>query len=146
MFQRFRERRGIRVIEYGNAAKGVIRALRSREIVALLADRDYSGHNDTLDFFGGPARLPTGPARLAASTGVDVIPAFITRQPGDRFLLRFMPSINPDRTRDVEEMRRRIRDVLEVAIGECPSQWFMFRKFWNGNGRLENGGLTRGRA
>ncbi|NQU09577.1 lysophospholipid acyltransferase family protein, partial [bacterium] len=67
-----RRKRGIRVIPLGRAARECIRALRANEIVATVADRDFTPARDTVEFFGAPARLPTGPAKLALATGAPI--------------------------------------------------------------------------
>jgi len=79
LFQKQRMRRGINPIPLGRAVGGVLRALRRKEVVALLVDRDFSRHQDRLMFFGRPARLPRGPARLAAISGAMVLPGFLLK-------------------------------------------------------------------
>lgn len=48
--------------------------LRAGGVVSLVADRDFSGTGTLVSFFGEPARLPTGPARLATRTGAALVP------------------------------------------------------------------------
>ena len=43
--------------------------LRDNRVVCLLADRDLSRGGIEVDFFGEPAKMPAGPALLAATTG-----------------------------------------------------------------------------
>ena len=132
LFQRCRERRGMKVIPFGHAARALLHALRAGETVALMADRDYSGRSDLAQFFGRQVRLPTGPARLAVKTGAPIVPTFILRQADDRFLLRFHPPINPDGPASTDVVRARICDVLQQEISNHPNQWFMFDDFWSG--------------
>jgi len=139
LFQRRRRNRGIKVIPLGRAAAGILRALRRKEWVAVLADRDYSKHNDFASFFGAPARMPTGPARLCVKTGAPVLPGFLLRQDDDTFLLRWHPPIVPEADTPVSVVCDRIRRAMENAIAEHPSQWFMFEDFWNHNWRDSRG-------
>lgn len=132
LFQRCRERRGMKVIPLGRAARSLLHALRVGETVALMADRDYSGHSDLAHFFGRQVRLPTGPARLSVKTGVPVVPTFLLRQADDRFLLRFHHAIKPDGPASTGMVRGRICDVIQQEIGANPNQWFMFDDFWSG--------------
>jgi len=132
MFQRYRERRGLKVIPLGCAARALLGALRRGEAVVLMADRDYTARSDFVEFFGRKVRLPTGPARLSVKTGAPVVPAFLLRLKGDRFLLRFYPRIEPDGPASADHVRDRIREVLQGEIGENPNQWFMFDDFWSG--------------
>lgn len=135
MFEQHRSRRGVRLIPLGQAARGVLCALRRRECVAMLADRDYTAHHEHLALFGAPARLPSGPARLAAVTGAPLLLVFLLRQPDDTFLMRFYEPLVPDGV-SVEALRERIRDILEAEIGAHPEQWFMFDDFWRLEGVL----------
>lgn len=130
LFQKHRNQRGMNVIPMGRAARGVIMALREKQHVAMVADRDFTAHNETMLFFGEPARLPSGPARVAFKTGAPLVPCFLLRQPDDTFLFRFYPPILPADARSVDDIRGRIRDVIEKEIGQNPLQWFMFDDFW----------------
>jgi len=131
LFQKHRTQRGMHVIPMGHAARGVIKALRANQHVAMIADRDFTAHNETMLFFGEPARLPSGPARLSVKTGAPLVPVFLLRQPDDTFLFRFYPPILPEGTGSIDNIRSRIRDVIELEIGRNPLQWFMFDDFWD---------------
>ncbi len=134
LFEKHRTQRGIRPIPFGRAARGVLEALKHREHVAMLADRDYTTHHDEpLLFFGRPARLPSGPARIAEKTGAPVVPAFLVRQADDTFLFRMHKPIVPSDTTSVLDIRSRIRDAMEAEIARHPLQWFMFDDFWQPN-------------
>ncbi|MFO7871582.1 MAG: lysophospholipid acyltransferase family protein [Kiritimatiellia bacterium] len=130
LFQKRRKNRGMRLLPVGRAAMGIVRALEKREWAAVLADRDYSGRNDPIDFFGKPARLPRGPALISARTGAPLLPVFLLREPDDTFLLRFHEPINASGEGAYEEIRLRLCRVLEAEIAARPEQWFMFEDFW----------------
>ncbi len=131
LFQKHRTRRGLHLIPFGHAARGVLEALKNKEHVAMLADRDYSTrHEEPILFFDRPARLPSGPARIAVKTGAPVVPLFMVRQEDDTFRLRFHPPIIPTPEITVDDMRHRIRDAIESEISRQPLQWFMFNDFW----------------
>lgn len=130
LFQKHREKRGIKIIPMGSAARGVLRALQRKEFVAMLADRDYTAHNEVIPFFGKPARLPSGPARIALKTGSPLVPAFLLRQSDDTFLFRVHRPIIPGPSDSPDDLRGRIRDVMEEEISANPLQWFMFNDFW----------------
>jgi KDO2-lipid IV(A) lauroyltransferase len=130
LFQATRAMRGFNVIPRGRAAQGILAALKRDELVALLADRDYGPRTDTFEFFGAPARLPTGPAKLCVKTGTPVMPGFLLRKPDDTFTLRCHPPIIPDVTTSVVEVQCRIAAILEQEIAAAPSQWFIFDEFW----------------
>lgn len=131
LFFHQRRLRGMNVIPLGQAARGILEALRRRELVAMLADRDYTPHHDILPFFGRPTRLSIGPARIAHKTGAPIVPGFVLRQADDTYLLRFYPPLLPETGLTVMDIQLRIRDILQIEIAENPTQWFIFEDFWN---------------
>jgi KDO2-lipid IV(A) lauroyltransferase len=131
-FQNHRRRRGIQVIHMGNAVREIIDALRRRECVALLADRDYTAHSKPVPFFGAPARLPRGPAWLAHRTGVPLVPGFLLRNPDETYLVRFHPPVMPAENLSLEAIQRRLCAAMEEEIGRHPIQWYMFQDLWDG--------------
>lgn len=138
LFQQQRMRRGMRVLTFGSAAKGALAALARGEIVAMLADRDFTMHRDTLPFFGAPARLPTAPGRISMRTGAPILPAFILRGADNRFDLCFQPPLHPNKNDDPIRAHKFIRDAIQGAISRDPTQWFVFNDFWaSGAGKNE---------
>ncbi len=137
LFEDRRSRRGIKPIALGRAARGVIKALRKKEFVAILADRDYSRNQYQMPFFGVPSSLPRGPATICVKTGAAMLPAFLVRQEDDNYLLRFMKPIAPNSESTVESIQLSICRILEKEISRDPTQWYMFREFWDysGNGK-----------
>ncbi len=134
LFQRRREVRGIKPIPLGKAARGAMKALQRGEFVAILADRDYTKNNKQFKFFGVPAYLPTGPAALCMRTGASLLPAFLVRQKDDNYLLRFSEPLIPAENETVESIQEAICGILEKEISKDPTQWYMFREFWNYSG------------
>lgn len=125
-----RTRRGLHVIPLGRAGRGAIQCLRRGELVALLADRVFTGRHADCPFFGQPVPLPTGPAALAYHTGAPVVPAFLLRQEDDTFLLRCHPPILRDREGTQAAIQQAIVRSLQSEIGARPHQWFIFDDFW----------------
>jgi KDO2-lipid IV(A) lauroyltransferase len=131
-FQKHRRQRGMNIVPLGRAAGVMIQALHRNELVAVLADRDYSMRNDFVSFCGMPACLPRGPAWVADKTGAPVVPGFMLRQADDTFVMRLYPPIIPGAEMNQEAIQKRICECLEHAVCGNPSQWFMFEKVWNG--------------
>lgn len=131
-FQRHRRKRGMKIIPLGHAVGSMIHALRGNELVALLADRDYSLRNDFVRFCGAEACLPRGPAWMSVKTGAPVVAGFMLRRPDDTFCLRMYPPMFPEQAGGREVLQERICRVLEDAISTEPSQWFMFERVWDG--------------
>lgn len=131
-FQRHRRKRGMKIIPLGHAVGSMIRALRDNDLVALLADRDYSLRNDFVRFCGAEACLPRGPAWMAVKTGAPIVAGFMLRRPDDTFCLRMYPPMFPGQTVSREVLQEQIGRILEHAITTDPSQWFMFERVWDG--------------
>lgn len=129
LFQQQRQRRGMRVLTFGSAARGALAALKRGEIVAMLADRDFTQHRDTTTFFGEPARLPTAPIRISKKTNAPILPGFVICKPDNRFSVCFYPPLWPDQTTDAAA-HESIRDILQTEISRHPTQWFVFENFW----------------
>jgi lauroyl/myristoyl acyltransferase len=110
-------------------------ALRRGEYVALQGDRPRAGSRSILStLFGRPMPLPAGPAVLARTTGVPLIPVFSFRE--GRFHYRVVVrapievSATEDRTSAVQNATQRLAADIEWAIRERPHQWFCFRRLW----------------
>jgi Kdo2-lipid IVA lauroyltransferase/acyltransferase len=128
--QKFRHKRGFNIIPLGHAARGVLNALQHKELVALLADRDFTNTKETISFFGKPVHLPKGPAHLSKKTGAPLVAVFMVRDDQDKFTLHCHPPIIPDENITIEEIQKKIRDILEQEISKYPLQWFIFDSFW----------------
>lgn len=132
LYQSYRQARHIRPIPFGRAARGCLEALRRNELIALVGDRDYSGSRETTPFFGQPARLPQGPAKLALATGAPILPVFLVRRPDDTFAYIVEPAIWADRTCDtLPEVMARIARALEHVISQHSEQWYLFHNLWD---------------
>jgi lauroyl/myristoyl acyltransferase len=132
LYQRQRMARNMNPIPMGRAARECIAALRRNEVVALLADRDFTGSRDTVEFFGRPARLPNGPAKLALATGAPLLPVFVVRLPDDTFRFVVEDPIWADKSNDtVAGITYQVALMLERVIKEYSEQWFLFHNLWD---------------
>ena len=126
---------GNRVIPRNRAARGILAALRGKTHVGVLIDLDVpAGKGVFVPFFGVEASTTDGIARLALSTGTNIHPAFIHRDPERKFrhVLRFGPAIPMDRSADREEevaaLTARCNEQLEQAIRIDPSDWMWIHR------------------
>lgn len=132
LYWSYRSARGLRSIPMGRAARECIVALRHNEMIALVADRDFTASRATVEFFGRPARLPSGPAKLALATGAPLVPCFMIRRPDDTFTYIVDEPIWADKSRDsVEDIMRRMAVSLERVISRQSEQWFLFHNPWD---------------
>lgn len=113
----------------------LLEALRRGEIVAMQADRPRAGAKViAATLFGRAIDLPAGPAALARTARVPVLPVFAIREGWRRYRVILCPPIevarSPDRARDLADAVGRIAREVEGAIRRAPHQWFCFRSIW----------------
>jgi KDO2-lipid IV(A) lauroyltransferase len=130
-----REALGLRILPLGPAATGeLLGRLRVGEPVALVADRDLAGDGIEIQFFGSPARFPTGPAVLALRSGAPLLPVAIYHERGGRHHAIVLPAIDTTRTGRLRDDVRRVTEALggsfEDLIGRAPEQWHVFQPHW----------------
>ena len=115
----------------------LVEALERGEIVAVQADRPHAGGKTVAaTLFGRSFPLPAGPAVLARTAGVPMLPVFALREGRRRFRLVFRPPIEvartADRGADLEAAMGSVAGEIEYAIRRAPEQWFVFRPLWPG--------------
>jgi lauroyl/myristoyl acyltransferase len=130
LFTEQRENRGVRLVPLGASVKPMLHALRAGGCVALLADRDFSGQAARHPFFGAPARLPDGAARLSWRTGSPIVPGYVIRRENDSFELILDAPIRPEDHPSAASIQHAVAHSMEKAIGAHPHQWFVFADFW----------------
>lgn len=134
-YRRTRQRLGISVLPLTRAGlRQVMQALDGNEMVVTAVDRDITGTGALLDFFGHPARIPTGPAAIALKRGTPLLPVAVWRLPDDTYQARGWPPIFATATGDREADERAVTELLvrhmETIIREHPDQWHLPHKIW----------------
>jgi KDO2-lipid IV(A) lauroyltransferase len=109
--------------------------LQRGEIVAIQADRPRAGGRTVeATLFGRPFAVPAGPAALARTADVPMLPVFALREGRRGVRMVFRPPIHlartSNRTADLAVAMRRVADEIEVGIRRAPHQWFVFRELW----------------
>jgi KDO2-lipid IV(A) lauroyltransferase len=129
-----RANKSFRLIPIDGPLFELFRALRRNEIVALAADRNIAGSGIVVDFFGAPARLPDGYARLSLRTGAPIIVGFSQRLPDNTFAVYLEPPMELEATGDRDGDARagveKVVAIMERYIGERPEQWVMSVPLW----------------
>ena len=139
---RVRESMGYRTIDRDSGGKEVIRALRERQVVAVLIDQHTRVSGVYVPFFDRPAHTPVGVAKLAAATGAPVLPMAIYMRRTGRHEIRILPAIEipdgiPDKDELVVEITRRCSKAVEELIRYDPKQWVWFHDRWRGVAKEE---------
>ncbi|MGH3832495.1 MAG: phosphatidylinositol mannoside acyltransferase [Pseudonocardiaceae bacterium] len=135
LFQRFVAYRGalgfdiVPLTGAGSPTPRLLRRLRGGGVVCLLADRDLTGAGMAVEFFGGTARMPLGPARLAAATGATLLVVGCWFTPSG-WGIRFHPPVPvPDRSA-VTAATQAVADRFALDIAAHPGDWHMLAPLW----------------
>jgi KDO2-lipid IV(A) lauroyltransferase len=106
--------------------------LRSGCVVALAADRDLSRSGINVNFFGGPARMPAGPAILALKTQAPLLYAMVSyTESGIHIDFEKVPM--PTRGSESEKIAAIIQssaDLFAKGIAAHPHDWHMMQRIW----------------
>ena len=131
---RIRLRFGLRLtpIDFGSL-RTAIGHLRNGGMVVTAVDRaDPAG--ELLEFFGRPARLPVGHARLAWRTGAPVLVGCPRLEGEDRYQALYGGRLEPDLSKDEMTASRELAQsairVMEGFIRRRPQEWHMFHPVW----------------
>jgi KDO2-lipid IV(A) lauroyltransferase len=132
---RLRARAGIDVTPISPASlRLAVRRLKSGWVVFTGADRPVQGEPALIEFFGRPAYLSLGPARLARMTGAAVVVVSCYRDSETGYGVRFTGPIEMartgDRQRDVLASARQIAIAIQGHVRAHLDQWLMFHRVW----------------
>ncbi len=134
----YRQATGMQLVPRSAGARPLLRLLRDRQIVILVADR-VVGHGTeglAVPFGAGTRAIPTGPAALALATGAPVVVGVITHATHRRarYLVTLQRAIVPvhsgDATRDRDTITQAIGSALSTAAQATPDQWYVFQPEW----------------
>lgn len=130
-----RQMPGVEIEPLGPAAgRKVLRALRQNQIVLTGGDRAIAEAALTVDFFGRPTPLPSGPATLALRTGAPLLTGYTQRLPDNTLAAHFGPALALDRSgdaeRDLRDAVQKIAYSMQAYIRHDPSQWIVGEEVW----------------
>ncbi len=133
-----RARLGISVLPLNRGGlRQVLQALKANEMVVTAIDRDVLGTGMIMNFFGRPARIPTGPAALALRNGTPLLPVCVYRLPNDDYqavgLAPIYAVTTGDKAADERGVTEKVLRVLEGYIREHPEHWHMPHPIWEGS-------------
>ena len=122
-------------VTYRSSVREMFRMMKEGWVVGLLADQDTNRHDGVvLDFFGKPTNCVPGPAAMARSAGIGVIPGCITRKKdGTHKIILHAPVEVPntkDKRNDVRTAEQAVNRILEQHIREHPEEWFWLHDRW----------------
>lgn len=134
-FERTRGKLGIDLLPLAGAADALTARLGRGEAVALVADRQIRGAGSRVTLFGAPARLPLGPAALAAESGAKAYVVGMWRTSWGRWSARLdRIELSADESRR-ERLRSALEQearLLEAMVARAPEQWWsLFFRIWD---------------
>ena len=130
-----REKAGCRIVSRRDAARTLLKTLRSGGLVGILADqRARPPDGIVVPFFGRPALTTTSIARLAGKTGALFLPVVCLRIAPGRYRLVYSEPVDvnvlPARERGVEKLTALITALVEQQVRAAPEQWLWLHDRW----------------
>lgn len=122
--------RPVKLFTRQDGIKPILRALRDRLPYFMLPDMDF-GEKDAefVPFFGIPAATLTAAARIAASTGAQVMPVIATFLPNYAgWQVKFYPAWDNYPGTDMVAATRRMNEFIEERVREAPAEYFWTHK------------------
>jgi len=132
-FLQYRQNMGMEVLPLDGRVLGTLaQRLRQGALVALVADRDLSRSGIDVTFFGGPSRMPAGPALLSLKTQAPLITAFVSyTESGIHIVFKqvLLPSEGTEEQK-VAEIVQMTAKHFEEGIAKNPQDWHMLQRIW----------------
>jgi KDO2-lipid IV(A) lauroyltransferase len=111
----------------------LLERLRSGKLVALVADRDMSRSGVEVEFIGGVAKMPSGPAILAIESGAPLLTAYI-RYLDKGIEITFDETIklpvSGTKEEQIKIVTQSIANNFAKRIKDSPVDWHMLQRIW----------------
>ena len=102
--------------------------LREGRLVPLLADRDLTRFGVEVALCGTPARMPRGPALLARTAGVPLLPVTLAYRGEDLEITFHEPVPHAEGDDGLVTMMQAVADRFTEGIGADPQDWHMMQR------------------
>jgi KDO2-lipid IV(A) lauroyltransferase len=135
LIRRTREKVSMRSIPR-NSLRDILKALRQKQFVAILADQDAGRSGIFVNFMGRPASTAQGPAAFVLKTGAPILFVVSLRQRGGKHLVESEALTFDDlpahwsEDEKVLHITQRWSEVLEKYIRLYPDHWFWMHRRW----------------
>lgn len=132
-FLAYRQAIGMEVLPLDSRAfPTLMQRAREGKLIALVADRDLSSSGIDVQFFGGVARMPAGPAIVAIRTGIPLVTAFVSyTETGIHVDLKEIAI--PDGVDEAARVKATVQlcaDNFTEGIKAFPHDWHMMQRIW----------------
>jgi KDO2-lipid IV(A) lauroyltransferase len=130
LVERYRALSGNPIIEKKDAARSILKALKSGAAVGILIDQNVTLDEGVfIEFFGEKACAGSAFAKLAHHSGAAVVPGYaLWHEDERRYAIHFEPEI--EMTGDVQADTQRIHSRLEKAILQHADQYLWLHRRW----------------
>lgn len=133
-FLAYRQSIGIEAISHKEKTIPILsQRLKEGKLIALVSDRDMSRNGIEVNFLGGIAKMPAGPAILALQTGSPLITAFITYQQSG-IVITFDETItlptSGSESDQIQIVTQSMADNFAKRIKENLVDWHMLQRIW----------------
>ena len=130
----YRQSIGIEAISHKEKTIPILmERLNQGKLIALVADRDMSRNGIEVNFLGGIAKMPAGPAILAIKTGSPLVTAYI-RYLDKGIEITFDETIKlPVAGGEDEQIKivtQSMADNFAKRIKDSPVDWHMLQRIW----------------
>jgi KDO2-lipid IV(A) lauroyltransferase len=133
MVERMRSRYNGRAIYKQGALRGILAALKKREIVGILADQAvFPEEGYLIDVMGRKAWASKAPVIIARKSGAPLVPVFLHRE-GERHVLVFYPEhlFSGDMSDEgIKEDTQALSRYVEDFVVSHPTQWYWVHRRW----------------
>ena len=133
-FLAYRQSIGIEAISHKEKTIPILmERLNQGKLIALVADRDMSRNGIEVNFLGGIAKMPSGPAVLAMKSGSPLVTAYI-RYLDKGIEITFDETVQlPISGSEEEQIRivtQSMADNFAKRIQDSPVDWHMLQRIW----------------
>ncbi|MBU1668296.1 hypothetical protein KKC13_07730 [bacterium] len=130
-----RERFNVEMVYKKGAMKGCIKAIVQKKTIGILVDQHLPlSQSINVDFFNHKVTHTPIASILSRKFGIDLIPAYISTDDYENYVVKIYSPIKSLKTEnqeeDLEKMTIAQAKVLEEVISNKPSQWFWQHKRW----------------
>lgn len=124
-----RAAQGVEVLSRGSAARTLVRRLKQKSCIGLLADQNAG--DAFIQFFGKPCGTVLGPATLHKLSGAPILPAYCFRSGPGKYHCKVFPPIRAmEKDRSLESIMQEYHSTLESMVREHPDQWLWMHDRW----------------
>ncbi len=121
---------GTKIISKGrDATYKMMKALKSKEILAMLVDQHDHKSSTVIRFFGKDALFSQGPARFYLKTHAPLIFAYAPIVDG-MLTLKFQEIPLSTSQKDILVISQAISDTIESIVKQYPEQYFWMHRRW----------------